>query len=95
VTITHRRYTQKAGNLLTKSHYPSAAEENCDQFITFAGREWRRLAEATGMPFHHSSARRDAWDYRWKTIFERVLNDKVISNVHYFGDLLSFVSAVH
>ncbi|XP_021937922.1 uncharacterized protein LOC110838726 isoform X2 [Zootermopsis nevadensis] len=44
--------------------------------------EWRRLAEATGMPFRNVVPNRDAWDSKWKIMFERILADTVNQSTH-------------
>ena len=40
-----------------------------------------RVAEATGIPFHHHSPRRLAYDLKWKEELENILKEKVISDV--------------
>lgn len=42
----------------------------------FTRREWQHVAQATGMPFRYVVPKRDAWDSKWKAIFETLLTDK-------------------
>ena len=40
-----------------------------------------RVAEATGIPFHYHSPRRQSGDLKWKAEFENILKEQVISDV--------------
>jgi len=40
-----------------------------------------RVAEATGIPFHCHSRRRQSGDLKWKAEFENILKEQVISDV--------------
>jgi hypothetical protein len=54
---------------------------NKDISTIFADWEWMRVAEATGVPFHYHSPRRQSGDLKWKTEFENILKEQVISDV--------------
>jgi hypothetical protein len=47
----------------------------------FADRDWMRVAEATEVSFHYHSPGRQSGDLKWKTEFENILKEQVISDI--------------
>jgi hypothetical protein len=66
-----RSLQQVARYLLTK----------LDIFSMFADKEWKRVADATGIPFQYHSSRRLSGALKWKAEFENILREQVISDV--------------